>query len=170
MAIAGPVLAAADRVHQEIRTQAASLVVAVIMFASAARISLVAVAWAVPLVYAFRFWWTTRPALRLLGIRWRELAAVLSGPVLAAAFTTACVYAASRFGQGGAGAPVVIMLVLTFVGLIAFLLIAYVGGRTIVPAALVTPLLGRAANVPSWITRRLQPFAIPPESGVPPAV
>ncbi len=169
MGIAGPVLGAADRVNQEIHTQAVSLGFALLMFVAAVQVSIVAVAWAVPIVYAFRFWYITRAALQLIGVRWRDLGAVVVGPALAGAFTTACVFGASHTGDN-AGAPAVLLLKLAVVGLVSLLLIAYVGGRRIVPMALVAPFTARAANIPAWASRLLQPFAVPPESGLPPAV
>jgi PST family polysaccharide transporter len=169
MAIAGPVLGAADLVHQEISTQGASLVFSLIVFAAAAQFSLIAVAWAVPLVYAFRFWCATRPTLHLLGLRWRDVGTVVAGPALGAAFTAACVFGASRAG-GNTRAPGILLLELAVIGFVSLTSIAYLGGRRIIPVALAGPLIARATNLPSGISRLLAPFAVRRESGPPPAV
>jgi PST family polysaccharide transporter len=158
MAIAGPVLGAADRVHQEVRAQAASLVFSFVVFASAVQVSAVAVAWAVPLAYGFRFWCATRPTLRLLGLRWRDLAAVVSGPTFAAALTAACVFWASRTGIGN-GTPIFALLRLALVGLLSLTVIAFIGRRRIIPLAFVTPVMKNAKHLPRCVARPLEAFA-----------
>ena len=161
MAIAGPVLGAADRVNQEIRTQGVSMLVTLLAFIAASHISLLAVACVVPPVYAFRFWYATRPALRLLGLRWRDLIPVIAGPAVAAAFTTGCVFAASQVADNP-NAPALMLAKLAVAGVLSLLVALYVGRQRVLPAALINPLFGRTTNLPRWATRLLQPLAGPP--------
>ena len=165
MAIAGPVLAAANQVHQEIRTQAWSLVVAIALFGAGSRVSVAAVAWTVPVAYAFRFWFTTRPALRLLGLRWRDIGAVVTGPIVAGAFTAVCVYGMLCLIRTIGVPPTVAVVALMTAGLCSFFAVTLVGGAWIVPAAVTTPVLTRTANIPAWLVRRFQPLAVEPEVG-----
>jgi PST family polysaccharide transporter len=159
MAVAGPVLGAADRVSQEIRTQAASLVVAFVLFLSTAQVSVQAIAWAVVVAYAFRFWCTTRPTLRLVGLRWSNVASAVTGPACAALFTTLCVFLASRTVVGNSTQPVVALLALGAVAALSFITIALIAGRHVLPRAVLDPLLANATEFPNFVSRPLTTLA-----------
>jgi PST family polysaccharide transporter len=157
MAIAGPILGAADRVNLEIRTQAISLGFTAAVFFIASRTSLLAVAWAVPLVYAFRFWFITQPTLRLLGLRWCDLFTAMAGPAFVASVTTACVFCASRI-IGVTVKPGIALVGLAAFGLIAAAVAAYLCGSRLLPSVLANPLRARVENAPSWMVYFLRPF------------
>lgn len=163
MATAGPVLAAADLVHREVRTQGASLVVSAILFLAAARISLPAVAWAVVLAYGFRFWWTSRPALQLLGVRWREVLDLVAGPAYAAIFCAACVFGAARSGLLWETKPLLTLGVLALIGTISITAAVLIGRAQLVPLALLQPLLANEHHLPLFIARLLKKLALQPQ-------
>jgi O-antigen/teichoic acid export membrane protein len=159
MATAGPVLAAADLVHREIRTQGASLVVSALLFLLASRISLAAVAWAVVPAYGFRFWWTTRPTLQLVGVQWREALGVIAGPACAAAFTAGCVFCTSRSGFLPAAGRFHALLALAGVGAVSMVAVALIAGRRVVPAAILDPILANRNEFPGFVSRPLTTLA-----------
>jgi O-antigen/teichoic acid export membrane protein len=163
MATAGPILAAADLVSREIRTQAASLLVSAIVFLLATRISLAAVAWAVVLAYGFRFWCTTRPTLRLLDLHWRDVFTVCAGPACAATFCAACVFGAAHTGIIRAANPMITLAALGLIGATSLAAAALLGRTRVVPVAVLLPLLASENNLPLFIARPLKRFALQPE-------
>jgi PST family polysaccharide transporter len=159
MATAGPVLAAADLVSREIRTQTASLLVSAIAFLLASRISLAAVAWAVVLAYGFRFWCATRPTLQLLGVRWREVIGVITGPVWAAAFTAGTVFCTSRFVFGSAPLRIQTLLALAGIGVVSLLGVIVIAGTRVIPAAVLDPLVESRGALPRFLLGPLSSLA-----------
>lgn len=159
MSISGPFLGAADQVSQEIRTQAISLFVSGAAFVLAARVSLTAVAWAVVFAYGFRLWCVSRPTLRLLGLRWRDVAGVVTGPACAALFTTGCVFCASRSFFYHSAKPVFALMALAVVGAVSFIAIALIGGRHVVPRAVLDPALANSNEFPDFISRSVTTLA-----------
>jgi len=155
MAIAGPILGAADRVSQEIRTQAASLLVSGAVFAVAARVSLTSVAWAVVFAYGFRLWCASRPTLRLLCLRWRDVAGVMVGPVCAALFTAGCVFWASRTVFYDGVKPTFGLPAIAIIGVISFITGALIGGRHVLPRAVLDPVLAHRNEFPWFVSRGL---------------
>ena len=91
MALAGPILGSLNLVEREIRAQAIGLCAALVAFWVAARFSVLALAWAVLLIYVLRFVLMTYPVLRVLGLPWRDIGRVLLGPFLLAGVTSASV-------------------------------------------------------------------------------
>jgi O-antigen/teichoic acid export membrane protein len=158
MAIAGPILGAADRVGQEIRTQGISLIFAAAVFLVAVRFSLAAVAWALLITYAFRLWCASLPTLRLLGLRWSEFLAVTRGPACAALLTAAGVFFCSRTWLANSS-PIVVLPVLAAAGGLLLGAITWIGGRHVIPKALVDVLLAAANDLPSYVSRPLRAFA-----------
>jgi glycosyltransferase involved in cell wall biosynthesis/O-antigen/teichoic acid export membrane protein len=93
MAIAGPVLSAANQVERELRVQALSLLAAIPVFAISVHYSVPMLAWGVLGVYVIRFSLVTRQVLLLLGLQWLHVLKAVGG-----AFFLGCVTAAVEWG------------------------------------------------------------------------
>jgi O-antigen/teichoic acid export membrane protein len=81
LAIGGSMLCAIDRAGRELRVQFTTALVAAFLFVLASKISVVALAWAVLVVYIFRFFGIAAEISRSLGIRPGEFWAALRGPI-----------------------------------------------------------------------------------------
>lgn len=156
MAIAGPILSASDQVSQEIRTQAVSLFVCCVLFLLAVHVSLRSMAWAVLFAYLFRFWWTSRPTLQLLNLKWREVLGMLAGPAFAALIVALCVFLGSHTILANTATPVVALLGAAIVGTGSFVAVTVIGGRYVVPKVFLEPLLGRPDIFPHLVVRSLK--------------
>jgi hypothetical protein len=158
MALAGPVLAATDHVERELRTQACSLAVAAVAFVISAHFSLTAVAWAVVFVYAFRYWVTTVPTLRLLGIGWSDVTRVLVGPSLTAVITVCVVSAMNWVVSSHNFRPLYSAAGIGFTGAVTLFVLLALAGDRILPPELVTPLTHVITKLPkrlAWALNRL---------------
>ena len=127
MAMAGPVLSSLNLVQREVQAQTITLVVAVIVFVTSSRISLVAVCWGALGVYAFRFLIMTRPALMALELRWRDVSRNLAGPSLLALLISSIVGVADWTlidHHFSAALSLVILLLIGVVSTLGILLIA----------------------------------------------
>jgi O-antigen/teichoic acid export membrane protein len=99
MALAGPMLAAGDRVKREVQAQAMSLIVTIAAFSICIRYSAVALAWAVVGVYVFRLFAATRPALELLRLGWLDVAQALRGATVASCITAGAVWSVGHLAS-----------------------------------------------------------------------
>ena len=134
MALAGPVLSASDRMNQDIRAQAVSLGVCAVLVMLASLISVRAVAYSLPIAYAFRFWRVTQPVLLLLRLRWSDVWDVVAGPAWAGLFTAGCVYVTANLIAAVGGVTGGLLLgVLSLVGASAFFVILVTAAGAIVP-------------------------------------
>jgi O-antigen/teichoic acid export membrane protein len=155
MALSGPILAATDHVEREVRTQALSLVFAVVAFAISARYSLAAVAWAVVVAYAFRYWAATVPTLRLLAIGWRDLARVLAGPITAAVVTVCVVFTVHGVAIYYRVQPLYLLAGLGLTGAGTLCALLALAGDRILPQELVSPLMHVSERLPIRLARAL---------------
>jgi PST family polysaccharide transporter len=73
LALAGPVLSARGKPQIELRGQAITVVIAIIVYCIAIERSVLALSWAVPAVYLVRLCLLTGMALKEVGGRWRDL-------------------------------------------------------------------------------------------------
>jgi lipopolysaccharide exporter len=156
MALAGPILAATDHVEREVRAQALSLVAAVAVFAIAGRHSVVALAWGVVVVYAFRFGATTLPVLRLLDLRWRDVARVTRGGVLAGVVTSGAVLTAESVLLQCGVKPLYTMFMLALVGAAALCVLFVAAGKVIFPPELVELLRHASLRLPKSLSKVLE--------------
>jgi len=155
MAMAGPILAAADQVRREVRTQALSLVVAIGVFYLCIAHSAVAIAWGVLGVYAFRFVVVTRQALPVLEIRWRDVIRALRGPSIAGAITAGAVWAASRVLSSYLVKPGLMLAALIATGAAAILILLLVAADRILSRELVLVLSQLSKSFPTRLSLRL---------------
>jgi len=150
MGLAGPVLAATDHIEQDLGAQALSFVVAAAAFAISVLYSLTVMAWAVVFAYAFRYWVSTRPALRLLGIRWGDVARVLAGPAAVGVVTTCVVFVANSVATYCRIQPLYILGGLAFTGAVTVsVLLVLVGDRVLAPE-----LVGTLMHITARLPRR----------------
>ena len=116
MALAGPMLGAADQVKREVKAQSLCLVVALAAFSVCIRYSAVVLAWAVLGVYVFRFFAVTQPALRLLRLGWPDVFRVLRGPVITSGVTAGAVWSAGYLANFYSFKPAWTLLGLSLTG------------------------------------------------------
>jgi O-antigen/teichoic acid export membrane protein len=156
MAMAGPVLAAADLVKRELQMQALSLVVAVAAFSVCIRYSAVALAWAVIGVYGFRFLAMTRPALRLLRLGWADILRTLSGPIVAGCITAGAVWNAGRLASACAVRPGWTLLALTLTGAATIAVLLLLAADRILSRELVLVLTQLSQSLPARVSLKLE--------------
>lgn len=156
MALAGPMLGAADQVRRELKAQALSLVVAVGAFSVCIRYSAVAVAWAVVGVYGFRFFAMTQPALRLLSLVWVDVLRVLRGPIIASCITTGAVWSAGRLAATYSLKPAWTLLALSLTGIITFSLLLLLAAARILSRELVLVLTQLSQSLPAKLSQWLE--------------
>jgi PST family polysaccharide transporter len=156
MAMAGPMLAAADQVKRELQMQALSLVVAVAAFSVCIRYSAVAVAWAVVGVYGFRFLAMTRPALRLLRLRWADILHTLLGPIVMGSITAGAVWNAGRLASIYSVKPGWTLLGLTLTGITTIAVLLLLAADRILSRDLVLVLTQLSRSLPTMLSRSLE--------------
>jgi PST family polysaccharide transporter len=156
MAMAGPMLAAADQVKREVQTQALSLLVAIAAFAVCIRYSAVSLAWAVLGVYVFRFFAATQPTLRLLRLRWADVFRVLRGPVAASCITAGAVWSAGRLAGIYSVKPAWTLLGLSITGTITLSILLILAADHILSRELVLVMTQLSQSLPAKLSQRLE--------------
>jgi PST family polysaccharide transporter len=155
MALAGPMLAAADQVKREVLAQALSLAVAIAAFSFCIRYSVVALAWAVLGVYVFRFVANTQPTLRLLRLSWPDILRVLRGPIAVACITAAAAWGTARLANAYSVKPAWIILWLVLADIITFATLLLLAADHILARELVQVLMqipqSRSAKLSQWL-------------------
>lgn len=128
MALSGPLLAARERPHREMRLQFAVLLVASCSFWFSLHRSLQCMSWTVLLVYLVRFVFLTQAAIKEIGARWRDIGrAVMPGVALA----NVAVIAALLLNLVLPSTPVWIRLAAVAAGSLLVTLMALITGRKI---------------------------------------
>jgi PST family polysaccharide transporter len=156
MSLSGPVLGATNHVERELRTQAVAGGVAAVLFVVAAHYSVAAVAWAVLLAYAVRYWVSTTPTLQLLEIQWSDVLRVIRGPVAVAAVTASAVLAVNFVAVShGIQTPYILAMLAVTGGLTLCLLLGLVTDW-VVPEELINPLINVSAKMPVGLSAILR--------------
>ncbi len=156
MAMAGPMLGAADQVRRELKAQALSLVAAVGAFSVCIRYSAVALAWAVLGIYLFRLLAMTQPALRLLRLSWADLLRVLRGPMIASGGTAGAVWIAGHLASTYSVKPVWTLLALTLTGITTMFLLLLFAADQVLSRELVLSLTQISQSLPARLSQRLE--------------
>jgi O-antigen/teichoic acid export membrane protein len=159
MALAGPVLGATNHVERELRTQALSLVTAAVAFVVSARYSLTAVAWAVVLAYAVRYWVATLPTLRLLAVSWSDVLRVTRGPIAAAVVTTVAVFIVNSLATHYGVQPLYIVPGLALTGVATLCILLVLAADHILPPELISPLILVSRRLPRRLSQALATVA-----------
>jgi hypothetical protein len=92
LCLATPLLWGTGGVGRDLKVQCATAVVAVAVFATTSRISVVCLAWSVLAIYVFRFFGMTWQMVRYLKITWSEVAVALRGGAALALLAAASVW------------------------------------------------------------------------------
>jgi hypothetical protein len=156
MAMAGPMLGAADQVKREVKAQALTLVVAVAAFSVCIRYSAVALAWAVPGVYLFRFFAITQPALRLLRLGWADVLRVLRGSVITGCITAGAVWSAGRLASSYSIKPAWTLLALSLTGITTISVLFLLAADHLLSRELVLVVTQVSQSLPAKLSRRLE--------------
>lgn len=156
MAMAGPMLTAADQVKREVQRQGLSLLVAIAAFSFCALHSAVALAWAVLGVYGFRFVAMTQPTLRLLDLPWSRVFRVLRGPAAIGAVTAAGVWGAGQAASMYSVRPGWMLLVLTLTGMSMIAAQLLLAADWIFSRELVMVMTRLSGSFPGKVSRWLQ--------------
>ena len=156
MAMAGPMLGAADQVKREVRAQALSLVVAIAVFSICIRYSAVALAWAVLGVYVFRFFANTQPTLRLLRLGWADVLRVLRGPIITGCIAASAVWSTGRLASIYSVKPVWTLLLLSLTGITTVFVLLLLAADHILPRELVLVLMQIPQLLPAKLAQRLE--------------
>jgi O-antigen/teichoic acid export membrane protein/glycosyltransferase involved in cell wall biosynthesis len=156
MALAGPMLGAADQVKREMRAQAVSLAVAIASFSVSIRYSAGALAWAVLGVYIFRFFAATQPTLRLLRLEWPDVLRTLRGPAIMSALTAGAVWSAGRMGSIYSIKPAWMLLWLSLTGISTVLVLLLLTADHILSRELVLVLRQTPKSLPAKVAQWLE--------------
>jgi lipopolysaccharide exporter len=156
MAMAGPMLASADQVKREVKTQGLSLIVAVAAFSFSIRYTTVALAWAVLGVYMFRFIVATQPALRMLGLGWGEVIRVLKGPIATGVMTAGAAWTVAHAATIHSVGPGPALAALIFTGLAIVPILLILGADRILSKELVLVTMQLSGSLPSRVSSRLE--------------
>jgi PST family polysaccharide transporter len=156
MAMAGPMLAAADQVKREVRAQALTLAVATAAFSVCIRYSAVALAWAVLGVYVFRFLANTQPTLRLLRLGWTDVFRVLRGPAITSCITAGAVWSAGRLASIYSVKPAWTLLVLSLTGVTTVSALFLLAADHILSRELVLVLTQISRSLPAKLSQWLE--------------
>jgi O-antigen/teichoic acid export membrane protein/glycosyltransferase involved in cell wall biosynthesis len=155
MAMAGPMLGAADQVKREVKAQALSLLVAIAAFSVCIHYSAVALAWAVVGVYVFRFFAATRPTLQLLGLEWVDAFRVLRGPVVMSCITAGAVWSAWRLASIYSIKPAWTLLGLGLTGIATLFILLLLAADHVLSRELVLVLTQLSGSLPAKLSQRL---------------
>ena len=153
MAMAGPMLGAADQVRREVKAQALSLLVAIGAFSLAIRYSAATLAWAVLGVYVFRFFANTRPVLRLLALGWTDLLRALRGPAITSLITAGAVWCVGRLASAYSVKPAWTLLGLSLAGITTVFVLLLLAADHILPKELVLVLNQLSKSVPAKLSQ-----------------
>jgi O-antigen/teichoic acid export membrane protein len=157
VAIGGPVLWGSGRVGREIGVSFPVLILLIVVLAAASRISVVAMAWGVWLVYLVRAVWITSVSA-ILGLPLLRSLSMLRGGLLVGALTSAVLYAADSLMTQVGMTPVYRLGVAVVLGAILVPLVATLLMRVILPTELgdvLRQVLGRfPVRVQAWLSRR----------------
>jgi O-antigen/teichoic acid export membrane protein len=156
MAMAGPMLAAADQVKREVQTQALTLVVAIVALSVCIRHSPVALAWAVVGVYGFRLVALTQPALRLLRLGWFDIVQTLIGSIIAGCITAGTVWNAGRLASACSLGPGWTLFALTLTGIVTIAALLLLAADRILSRELVLVLTQLSRSLPTAVSRNLE--------------
>jgi PST family polysaccharide transporter len=156
MAMAGPMLGAANQVKREVKAQALSLLVAIAAFSVCIQYSAVALAWAVVGVYVFRFFAATRPTLQMLGLGWADVVRVLRGPVVMSCITAGAVWSAGRLANIYSIKPAWTVLSLGLTGITTLLILLLLAADHILSRELVLVVTQLAKSLPAKLSQRLE--------------
>lgn len=149
--LAGPLIWGTGKVERELRVQASMALTMVAVLLIASRFSLVAVAWSVCGVYFLRSWLMTRAAVRLLDIRWADIARSLRGAILFGMATAACVWSGDTVAAS-VGLPVTARLaVVVVMGTLTIPLLMLIFRRVLWQPETVWFWERVATRVPRWI-------------------
>ncbi len=159
MALAGPILGAANYVKRELRAQIVSLFFAALVFGVLVRYSATAVAWGVLFAYGIRFCVATLPTLRLLALGWIDVFRVLGGPVAMATVTAGVAFATDCLGTHYAVQPAWRLALLTVVGASTVFLMLGVFGHRLLASQLVSFLTPATVTLPRVLAQRLEHIA-----------
>jgi O-antigen/teichoic acid export membrane protein len=158
VAIGGPVLWGSGRVGREIGVSFPVLILLIVVLAAASRISVVAMAWGVWLVYLVRAVWITSRVSAILGLPLLRSLSMLRGGLLVGALTSAVLYAADSLMTQVGMTPVYRLGVAVVLGAILVPLVATLLMRVILPTELgdvLRQVLGRfPVRVQAWLSRR----------------
>ncbi len=155
MAMAGPMLGAADQVKRELKAQALSLVFAIAAFSICIRYSAVALAWAVLGVYLFRFFAATQPTLQLLHLGWPDLFRVLRGSIITACITAAAVWSAGRMASTYSIGPAWALFALSLAGITTISILLLLAADHILSRELVQALAQLSQSLPVNLSKWL---------------
>jgi O-antigen/teichoic acid export membrane protein len=156
MAMAGPMLGAADQVKREVKAQALSLIVAIATFSVCVTYNVVALAWGVLGVYVFRFFAITQPALRLLRLGWADVLRVLRGPIIASCITAGAVWSAGRLATIYSVKPAWALLGLSLTGITSISILLLLAADHILSRELVLVLTQISQSLPARLSQRLE--------------
>jgi len=146
MAMAGPVLSAANQVERELRMQAISLLAAIPVFAISVHYSVPMLAWGVLGVYVIRFFLVTRQVLILLGLRWLDAIKAVEGAIFLGCVTAAAERGVQRFTTNHSWLTLWVLIALCVTGLCIDAVLLAVGSDFLLSRNLVV-LLSQTSDV-----------------------
>jgi len=152
MGLSGPVLWATNRVQQELRLQLLTLVVAAVAFGITTRLSVVALAWAVLVVYGFR-WVMSRRVLGVIGANWGDLLRVSKGAIGIAAVASLALSVTNRLLIGWGIRPAWSLCALVVMGFCVWLAGIIGAAARVLPPELVEVGARVSENLPAVVRR-----------------
>ncbi|MCC6609980.1 MAG: lipopolysaccharide biosynthesis protein [Burkholderiales bacterium] len=157
-AVGGPVLWGSGEVGREIHVTGWVVVLLILVLLIASRISAIAVAWSVWLVYLVRAIWITGKVSTLIGLRLSKALSMLRGGIVVGCATAATLYAANAGMEYAGLASAYRLGVAVALGAAVLPLCVVLFFRMIFPAELAVPMreiLNRAPRrLQGWLSRR----------------
>lgn len=145
MALSGPLLWGKGKVERELRAQAVSCLLFILVLIITSRISLIAMIWGVFGIYVVRFVLTTREVLQVVNASWWEMLKTLRGSVLLLAGTGLAVSGVDAFLLFHGAPPLFRLLNDAFVGTAATILL-FLAFPKVVLSADITWIFERLSN------------------------